>query len=49
MNEEIKTLFIKCLKACTEQGEAEILAIKFGVSKTSLAAYKANMTMGRYN
>ena len=49
MSEEVKSLFIKCLLACTEEGEAEILAEKFGVSKTSLAAFKANKTMGRYN
>lgn len=48
MSEDIKALFIKCLKACTEEGEAEKLAEKFGVSKTSLAAYKAHLTMGRY-
>jgi len=46
MSEEKKSLFIKCLKAFP--GGAAELAKIFGVSKRSLAAYKANITMGKY-
>ena len=46
MSEERKELFIKCLKAFPQN--ADELAVVFGVSKRSLAAYKANLTMGRY-
>jgi len=46
MSEQQKKLFIKCLKAFPE--DATELAKAFNVSKRSLAAFKANMTMGRY-
>ena len=46
MSEKRKELFIKCLKSFPEN--ADELAKVFKVSKGSLAAYKAHLTMGRY-
>jgi hypothetical protein len=48
MSKSKKALFIKCLKAVDTDKEMNELGKIFNVKKTSLAAYKAHLTMGRY-